>query len=449
MRNGLGINFVRVAFVLIVVAVASFAGVLWAADAPAGGAAVAAVTANQPATSTAPIAITLKKGDRVAIVGDSITEQKLYSRLMEDYLVACTPQLDLWVIQLGWGGETAGGFLARMDNDLLTFKPTVATTCYGMNDGGYRAYAPATGDNYRKNTQGIIDKAKAAGVRMVVGSPGAVDTTYFKNCPVDVYNNTLGQLGAISRELAVSNGQGYANVHDAMMSAMIPAKAALGAEYPVCGKDGFHPMINGHVVMAYALLKALGVDGQIATITVDMAGPATASDGHKVLSSAAGTAEIESTRYPFCFYGDEKAPDSTRSILPYVPFNQDLNRFTLAVKNLKADRAKVAWGQQSKTFSRAQLEKGINLAAEFAGANPFSEAFKDVDNLVAGKQNFETNLVKGTFHNLSSLVEPDDAEGLAAVKTLLSRQVAKQTKLIADVRAAVVPVKHTITVTAE
>src|SRR4030095_11135508 len=82
----------------------------------------------------------LKKGQRVAIVGDSITEQKLYSRYIELYLTACLPELELQVIQLGWGGEPARGFAARMNNDLLPWKPDVVTTCYGMNDGGYRAF---------------------------------------------------------------------------------------------------------------------------------------------------------------------------------------------------------------------------------------------------------------------------------------------------------------------
>ena len=35
----------------------------------------------------------LKDGARVAVVGDSITEQKLYSKYIADYLYACTPQL--------------------------------------------------------------------------------------------------------------------------------------------------------------------------------------------------------------------------------------------------------------------------------------------------------------------------------------------------------------------
>src|SRR4051794_37518899 len=79
----------------------------------------------------------LQKGDTVAVVGDSITEQCKYSVYIEDYLVMCQPAGELKQTQFGWSGETSWGFQSRMQNDMLRFKPTVATTCFGMNDGGY------------------------------------------------------------------------------------------------------------------------------------------------------------------------------------------------------------------------------------------------------------------------------------------------------------------------
>jgi len=79
----------------------------------------------------------LQKGDYVAVIGDSITEQRKYSLFIEEYLTMCQPALELKQTQFGWSGETSWGFEARMKNDMLRFKPTVATTCFGMNDGGY------------------------------------------------------------------------------------------------------------------------------------------------------------------------------------------------------------------------------------------------------------------------------------------------------------------------
>src|SRR5881394_2466247 len=95
----------------------------------------------------------LKRGDRLAICGDSITEQKMYSRIMEDYLTVCVPELDVTVRQYGWSGERAPGFLGRMTNDCLRFHPTVATTCYGMNDHEYRPYEERIGQTYREKSE--------------------------------------------------------------------------------------------------------------------------------------------------------------------------------------------------------------------------------------------------------------------------------------------------------
>src|SRR3569833_199003 len=86
----------------------------------------------QPVKAPQPKRLLLKKGDRLAICGDSITEQKMYSRLVEDYLTMCVPELKITVRQFGMGSETTSGFLARMTNDCLRFSPSIATSCYCM-----------------------------------------------------------------------------------------------------------------------------------------------------------------------------------------------------------------------------------------------------------------------------------------------------------------------------
>src|SRR5689334_10291926 len=90
---------------------------------------------SQSLMADAPLnaAATLPPGARLAVVGDSITEQKLYSRYIEAYIVACAGRPDVHVFQFGWGGETAGGFSGRAANDLGIFHPTTVTLCYGMN----------------------------------------------------------------------------------------------------------------------------------------------------------------------------------------------------------------------------------------------------------------------------------------------------------------------------
>ena len=411
--------------------------VLWAAVGPAAAAAK-------------PV---LKKGDRVAIVGDSITEQKIYSRFMEIYLLACVPQLELKVMQFGWSGETAGGFAGRMDNDMMPWKPTVVTTCYGMNDGRYTKYTEAIGKAYEGPMRRIVAGVKKASGTVVVGSPGVVDSWAYdrrqRRHPAAVYNENLKQLAGIARKIAADNGMPFANVYAAMMSAMTGAKAALGEEYHVAGGDGVHPSDNGQLVMAYAFLKAMGLDGEIGTITVDVAaGKAEATAGHKVLSAEKGTVEVESARYPFCFHGDAKSPRSTVSILPYVPFQKELNRFRLVVKNAPGAKVNVQWGKQSKVFPADQLAKGVNLAVEFLD-NPFAPAFRKVSDAVARKQSFETRIIKGLITSFRHFRgnDPEAKEVAAAMDELGAKLMAMQAKLGDKARAAVVPVRHKIVIT--
>jgi len=391
----------------------------------------------------------LKDGDYVAIIGDSITEQRLYSLYIEDYLLMCRPALDLRATQFGWGGETAPGFARRMANDCLRFSPTVASTCFGMNDGGYSPMDRGKAQRYRDGQKSIVDQLKKANVRViVVGSPGVVDAdTYGRNNPpaAAMYNKTLAEERDIAKALAEQEGVVFANVFDPMMDVMTKAKAKYGRRYHLAGGDGVHPDRNGHLVMAYAFLKALGCDGNIGTITINLAdGKTEATDGHKVVSFQDGSAEIESTRYPFCFYGDPASPSSTRGVIEFFPFNDDLNRFKLIVTGLKGDKATVTWGNAGKEFAASDLAKGINLAAEFLD-NPFSDAFRAVEQRIADQQQMEVDLIKTAIHDLPvyKRLLPDESQTLDRLAaTLLAKD--KQSR---DASAeAVKPVRHTIRV---
>jgi lysophospholipase L1-like esterase len=302
----------------------------------------------------------LKDGDLVAVCGDSITEQKQYSVFIEDYLLMCRPKSNLRAAQFGWSGERAPGFQARMENEVLRFNPTVATTCYGMNDGGYAPLTPAVAKTYRDAQTAILERFKKANVRVVLGSPGCVDSDAFKKDPkaAEVYNKTLGELREIDRELAQQHQVPFADVYGAMTDAMKKAKAKYGSSYDVAGGDGVHPNRNGQLIMAYAFLKALGCDGDLGKITLNLSGDSEAVGGHRILSSSNATFEIESTRYPFCFDGDAASPSSTRGMIEFIPFNEELNRLTLVVNGAGEGQVKVTWGRETKEFSASQLATG-------------------------------------------------------------------------------------------
>lgn len=389
----------------------------------------------------------LRPGDVVAICGDSITEQGLYSAFIEAYLLACQPVSGVRTHQFGLSGETSWEFLTRIDSDVLPFRPTVATTCYGMNDGGYGPFDPEREMGYRRATTEIVQRLKRAGVRLIiVGSPGVVDSDAFdQNGPIwtnaeDYNRQTLRRLAQIAREVAAQEGVRYADVHGVFWHAMERAKAKFGPRYHVAGADGVHPAANGHLIIAYAFLKALGCDGNIGTFTVDLAARrVTVSEGHRLLSFADDSVKIQSTRYPFCFYGEPTDPESTRGILEVLPFNAELNRLELWVTGASTPRLKVTWGNSFKIFRAEELAKGVNLAAEFLD-NPFSAPFQAIEYAVSKQQQYEAPRVH--------IIEESWAEGWRKQKTMRGApSLEKIRELEAAARAAVKPVTHTLTIT--
>jgi hypothetical protein len=392
----------------------------------------------------------LRDGDVLLICGDSITEQKQYSVFIEDYILMSQPVRNVKTIQIGWGGENVNHFANYWQGVGLMFHPTLATTNFGMNDGGYDVVNDKMKEGFRDGTKKMIDQFKAAGVREVfVGASGGVDSFYFKNpkhkeVSAASYDQTLGSLSDVARDVARSEKEPFVDLHTLTLKTMAAAKAALGEKFAVTGNsDGVHPQADGHLMMAYAYLKAMGMDGNIGTITYDMAtDQAQTDDAQHVISVAKGDITLESTRYPFGFFGDAGASDGTVAILPFLPFNKDLNRYMLVVKNLKSATAKITWGTETKEFTREQLSAGINLAAEFL-TNPFTAPFLAVDKKVRAKQDFESLFIKGYINGEKPIEQamPADTDVLRSV--IASFGVAHQ-KLLGDLASSVKPVVHTI-----
>jgi lysophospholipase L1-like esterase len=400
-----------------------------------------------PRKAPPPGELLLEKGDRLAICGDSITEQKLYSRLIETYLTACVPQFEVTVRQYGWSGEKTDGFLRRMDQDCLRFEPTIATLCYGMNDARYRPFDVTNGRWYEDHYRAIVRKFKGAGVRVVVGSPGCAGKTASwvktRAGTLDQQNVQLCALRDIAMEVAESEETAFADIFWPMLQAQVFAPGQHGATperpYEVAGKDGIHPGWAGQVIMAYALLRGMGLDGEIANIHVDLAkGEASASAGHRVESFAGGAVSLTSTRYPFCAAGPIDRDDSIRSGMTLVPFNDDLNRFMLYVTGGNAARYRVTWGPESHEYSAEELSAGVNLADDFQ-VNPFSEAFGKIDEAVAAKQAYETEQVKKIFHG---------RRGRQDIEAAVAETEAVRQPLAERIAAARAPVEHRIKIAA-
>jgi hypothetical protein len=388
---------------------------------------------------------------RLAVWGDSITESTLSSLYIETYILACAGRKDIKVCTFGHSGETLAGPISRQ-SDFDFFKPTAATINYGMNDTQYSPYTAAKGTQFDRDMHGVLAVLQRKGVKqIVIVGPGLVDDTFTRagffgneepagRSVIEEQNKTLEHFRDIARADAVAAHCGYADIHNRMLDSYTLAKQALGPGYDFAREGGgIHPAANGQLMMACEILRALGFDGQVGTIRVDMKGSATATAGHRIIGFDHGAVVVESSKYPFCCNYDpftSNAPDSMASILPFLPFGKDLNRFILKVSDLDAPSAAVTWGDQTRTFTRQQLADGVNLAAAFS-QTPFDATFARVIDAVSNKQAFENFTIKGTSNYFGN-----DNGG-----NIDDNMIAEQARKDAEVKAMIVPIRHTIVIT--
>jgi hypothetical protein len=323
-----------------------------------------------------------------------------------------------------------------------------------MNDHEYGPYRERIGRTYCEKSLAVIEAFKSRGVRVILGSPGCVGKipAWVKSAKgtVEDLNLNLCTLRDLGIEMAREEKVGFADVFWPMFKAGVAGQQRFGADYAIAGKDGVHPGWAGHTVMAYAFLKALGLNGAIGTFTVDLrTGKMLASEGHQVISAKDGKFEIKSVRYPFCpclepgqggasypvcGKDDPTKDDSIRSAMRLIPFNEELNRLVLVARHGRAPNYNVTWGLTGRVFTAGQLASGVNLAEEFP-CNPFCAAFAKVDAAVAAKQAYETKQVKEVLHG---------AEGKADLAAAVTRTEGERKPLLQAIHEALVPVTHVL-----
>ena len=330
--------------------------------------------------------LVLKAGDRVVVYGDSITQQRIYSRYLQQYVQCRYPDLKVKFFNAGWSCDTAPGGLGRLERDVLWLKPTVVTVFYGMNDGGYRPVQDSIVARYRTGEEGIIKALQAKGVRVVVFTPGCIDPDSRKDLGAINYNQNLETLGKTVLDLAKQYDCPAADVFHPLVSFQTAQKAKQ-ANFTII-PDGVHPNPPGHLVMAQAMLQGLGVAPMPALGAVDLA--ARQGSDLRVVSTTAGQTVLETTRpihMPFWF--DPAAGDVMRE----CGFLGNLAGQKLTVKSLApgfykltidgagVGKTSTADGADAGKYSADQLAAGVMVPGTFSAAG------KRIHDLIEQKEN--------------------------------------------------------------
>jgi lysophospholipase L1-like esterase len=317
----------------------------------------------------------LKNGDKVVFYGDSITDQRMYSLLTEQYIVTRFPSLNVRFVHSGWGGDrvTGGGggpIDLRLDRDVTAYKPSVVTVMLGMNDASYRAFDAGIFQTYADGYKHLVEKLKKdnPGVRLTLVQPSPYDDITRAPSFPGGYNAVLLRYAEFVGKLAGESGAGVADLNNPVVAMLSKANASDPANAAKIIPDRVHPGWGGHLIMAECLLKSWSAPALVSSVSVDAASGKSMTQNAKVSKVQAkdGTVSWSALEGSLPFPLGSPDPNNAAAYNLAVAssdFVQALDQETLTVTNLSAPRYSLKIdGKSIGEFTREQLAGGVNLA---------------------------------------------------------------------------------------
>lgn len=342
-----------------------------------------------------------RDGETVCFLGDSITNGGRYQAMIYDYYLTRFPDRTLRFVNAGRSGDSAGGALGRLQEDVTAHQPTSVAIMMGMNDvnrGAYVAQPDAQKiqaqqqalDGYRQNMEKVTERLRTeeGGPQLWFITPSPFDQSAVndRNNNQPGCNDGLGRCAAIVRELAAKNHGTVVDFHGPMTAFNLEQQKK-DPRYTIVGPDRVHPGAPGLLMMAWLFLKEQHVPAVVSTVTVD------AAAGRVVASVNAGVTAVAKQDGGVTFTVLEKAlpfpvDPAAKPMLELLPIAQDLNQELLAVSGLAAGNYELKIdGTAVGRYPATQLAAGVNLA--FNEATPQFKQAQGVARLVEQHRNAE------------------------------------------------------------
>ena len=203
--------------------------------------------------------ITVKNGEKIAFLGDSITywggtqnPYYGYIHLVLDGLKRSGVTAE--AVFAGVRGNDSGHMLARVEKDVIAKKPQWMFLSCGVNDvwGKWKGKGVPLPE-YRKNIEKIVEKAQENGIRVMI-----LTASMIYEGAENKYNTDLKKYNDFLRTLAREKNCLLAEINERMH------KEVTGKELS-CIKgvkltyDGVHMNGRGHMMMASVILETFGI----------------------------------------------------------------------------------------------------------------------------------------------------------------------------------------------
>ena len=323
-----------------------------------------------------------KDGDRAVFLGNSITHGGHYHSYIWLYYMTRFPEMRLTILNAGVGGDQASDMVKRLDGDVFSKRPTVLITTFGMNDTGYFEYngdqperfaderVKASYDAYKQmetRFKGLVNTKMV----LVGSSPYDETAVIDENTPFKNKNKAMLRIIDFQKKSAEENNWEFFDLNQPMTE-INQRYQQKDPKFTICGNDRIHPDNDGHMVMAYLVLKAQGFVGkEVATISVDAskneivsASNCIISDLKKVSGGISFDYLANALPYPMDTiargWGQKR---SQAQVVDIIPFMEEMNKEELKVIGLKGKYKLLIDNEEIGTWSAADYAKGINMAS--------------------------------------------------------------------------------------
>jgi len=314
----------------------------------------------------------LHPGDSHLFWGDSITDDGVYPRTIENFVLTVFPHRTVTFTNLGWSGDRAS-FFPRMQRDIALCTPTTVTIMLGMNDGLYKPFDPEALDAYLDGMEHLLRiLEERSNPRVMLIAP----TTFDLRCRTDIllgrdtqkphpklifYPETLRRFTLALQRLAHRRGLPFVNLNEAMLE-LLDDLNAVDPAFQITD-DGIHPNVEGELFMALEILDAMGAPRDVATVAIDAAaGKVDSLSGCEIRQLQATPERVSFVRrdhrLPFPIY-----PSTREPILRVLRFYDQWSRDILRIANLYSGWYSLRIDGQLVAVLRAEeLAKGVNLS---------------------------------------------------------------------------------------
>lgn len=208
--------------------------------------------------------------EKLVLIGDSITDcgrrqpvgegrddalGRGYAAQVNALLTAAYPERGIRVVNMGISGNTVRSLKARWQRDVLDLSPDWLSVMIGINDVWRQFDEPLQPaghvllPEYEETLRELLAEARPGLRGLVLMTP-----FYLEPNLADPMRAAMDRYGAVVRRLAAEHGAIFVDTQAAF-------DRVLGHIYPAAlAWDRVHPSPAGHMVLARALLQAVGFE---------------------------------------------------------------------------------------------------------------------------------------------------------------------------------------------